>query len=207
MQIMKNTKITIAILAFVFIASSCSKSDSTQVAPTLSPEISFENTTPTILNDASGSGGNTIWGETISTINVPATGIITDNTKFTLEMNVGHNYSNQLGFTLIAPDLTEYEFVRLVGQVGSKYNGANKLRFCYAFNTFVPNSNTYIPAGNYTATASNSFYNLQPPLSKVFYVQGKSISGFWKLKIIDGVPSNNGSLSSWKIIFGEGALK
>ncbi len=204
---MKNIKITITILAFAFIASSCSKSDSTPIASSLSPEISFENTTPTVLSDASGSGGNTIWGETISTINVPATGIIADNNKFILEMNVGHNYSNQLGFTLIAPDLTEYEFIRLVGQVGSKFNGANKLRFCYAFSGFVPNSNTDIPSGNYNATASNSFYNLQPPLSRVFYVQDKSISGVWKLKVIDGIPGNNGNLSSWKIIFSTGALK
>lgn len=203
---MKNLKIILNI-SLLTLLTSCSKSDPKPTIPNQSSEISFENTTPMLLNDASGSGGNTIWGETYSTINVTATGIIADKNKFILEMNVGHNYSNQLDFTLIAPDLTEYEFVRLVGQGGSKYNGANKLRFCYVFNNSMPNSNTDIPAGDYRATSSGLLYNLQAPLSNAFFVQGKSINGVWKLKIIDAVTGNNGNLSSWKIIFGAGCLQ
>ena len=206
---MKTIKTTIAILAVSIFAMSCSKDDDAP-APVKQPsvEASFENTTEVNITDAVGTNipDNSLPSNTISNIEVSANGTILDLKKLVLEMNIKHNQTRDLSFTLIAPDGTESLFVKRVGSTGD-YFGESKLRFCSTFTTPISNSNTAdIPAGDYKES-QGAGSAATPILLPVFStLQGKNISGSWKLRATDDKNGNIGKIISWKLIFQTGAL-
>lgn len=186
---------------FVNCSNSNGNSDSIPLVPNPGGQVGFSNTTtipiePTPSNGQPGGGGPV---ETISEINVPIAGTILDRNKFVLELNIQHRFQNNISISLIAPNGTEFLFVRNAGTIG-KYISTNKLRFSSAFTNSLPNTGVDFPAGDYKE--SDSPIGNPIPLAPIFsQIQGTSIQGIWKLKIIDQSVINSGNLISWKLIF------
>jgi subtilisin-like proprotein convertase family protein len=192
-------------LLFVCISVNCSKSngnsDGIPLVPNPGGQVGFANTTtipiePTPSNGQPGGGGPV---ETISEINVPIAGTITDKNKFIVEMNIQHSQQGKISISLVAPNGFEYLFVRKAGSTG-KYIATNKLRFSAAFTNSLPNTGLDFPAGDYKE--SDGPLGNPVPLTPIFsQIQGTSIQGLWQLKIVDESIINSGSLLSWRLIF------
>ena len=203
---MKKFKNFIFTVIVILSVTACTKtgnpsSDETPLVPTPGGQVGFANDTPiaidpTPINNIPG-GGNPV--ETISQINVPIPGTIIDKNKFVVEIYIKHKCQNNITISLVAPNGTEYIFVRKAGTTG-KYISTNKLRFSAAFTNPLPNTGVDFPAGDYKESDSplaNPF-----PLSPIFStIQGISIQGIWQLKIIDASIVNSGSLISWRLVF------
>lgn len=203
---MKTFQTTIVILLVSIFSISCSNDSDSE------KQLIFENTTETAIADAIDSGdleNPTIPVTTISNIEIPKKGTILDLKKMVLEMNIEHQWQRDLSFTLIAPDGTESLFIYHVGY-DRNYNVLNTLRFSAAFTTAMSNENSGnidVPAGDYKE--SQGLYSFATPvLSPIFStLQGKSITGIWKLKVTDNGLGGAGVIKSWKLIFEPGALK
>ena len=195
---MKTIQLSIAVLMLTLFSISCSKED-TAPTPTKQPsaEVSFENIDGIQIGDDSSVG---------SFLEVTSSGIISNVNKMVLEMYVSHNNQKDLSFNLKAPDGTMSYFIKRVGGTGD-YVGSNKLRFSAAFTNRLSNDGTNFPSGNYKESQGSGEF-ATPVLLPIFSTfKDKSITGNWKLFIIDNVNNGiDGEVFSWKIIFEEGAL-
>lgn len=203
---MKSVKKIIYLSFIICVIASCTKtenqnSEGTPLINVPGGQVGFASDTPiaiepTPTNNNPGGGGP---AETISKINVPISGTITDKNKFVIEMNIEHSQQGKISISLVAPNGVEYLFVRKAGTTG-KYIGTNKLRFSSAFTNSLPNTGVDFPAGDYKesdGTVANPV-----PLSSIFStIQGTSIQGLWQLKIVDTSIVSSGSLISWRLIF------
>ncbi len=140
-----------------------------------------------------------------SEINVTATGTLKDISKFTLEMNIQHDYQRDLEFVLIAPDNTSRTFIYRRGLSG-KYQANQKLRFNSSFTAELPDDGQNFLAGNYKECKGS--VSLNPPLVEPIFqfLQNKNVNGVWKLRATDWEVVNTGKIISWRIIFSEGAI-
>jgi subtilisin-like proprotein convertase family protein len=202
-NIMKNLKTTIAILAITLFASSCSKKEE-PVIKQLSKPLNFTNNNSVAIPDPPFPSAPGFISSIINVNN--ETGIISDKNKITLEMNVQHPDKRDLTFSLQAPDGSVKFFVYRIGNGAGKYIGTNKLRFNATFTDAIPASVADVANGNYKESFGSSYtsQNLEPIFS---FLQGKQIQGEWKLYAYDYQFGDVGSIISWSLIFGEGALQ
>lgn len=202
---MKTILTTTTLFVLSIFATACSNDE--EISKPESVEVSFENTTNTLIIDALPTNNVQVSfpSSTISTINVTTEGIIADYKKIVLEMNISHSYQQDLSFSLLSPDGTESTFVHRIGSF-ENYLGQNTLRFSGAFTAILPNINIPIPAGNYRESQGLGDYSV-PTLSPIFlHLKNKQVKGIWKLKVTDCLNGDTGAIKSWKIIFETGAL-
>jgi subtilisin-like proprotein convertase family protein len=193
---MKSIFKLLVIIPFVF---SCSKSDDKQP---VNNDIIFENNNQVAIIDKVNSSPAT---PTLSEINVTATGTLKNLSKFTLEMNIQHDYQRDLEFALIAPDGTSRTFIYRRGLSG-KFLANQKLRFNASFTADLPDDGANFLAGNYKE-CKGSVSSLPPVVEPIFSsFLNKNINGVWKLKVTDWETVNQGTINSWRLVFSEGAL-
>ncbi len=191
---MKKTQLLLFLIPFVL---SCSKSDDSQPA---NKDLVFENTIP--VNIPEFVFNNIVPG--ISEINVTANGTIADYKKVTLEMNIEHGYQRDLVFELVAPDGASRTFVYRAG-ISHKYVAANNLRFNALFTNYLAEDADFA-AGNYRES-KGAISSSEPALEPIFtFLQNKNVNGIWKLKARDLSDAYTGSIKSWRLVFGEGAI-
>ncbi len=193
---MKTLNTFIIIIAFSFF--SCNKDDEA----TKNNDLVFEN-----LNSVNIPDKTDTFPELpiTSEINVTATGTLKDLSKFTLEMNIEHNYQRDLQFELIAPDGTAKTFIYRRGLAG-KYLANQKLRFNSTFTNQLSDDGIDFLSGNYKE-CKGSISNQVPALDPIFqFLINKNINGIWKLRATDWEVVNSGSIKSWRLVFNEGAL-
>lgn len=195
----------VVVLFFVLVIfSQCSKSNSNSDGIPLVPDnggqVGFSSSGSVIITDPpsmSQPGGGSS-AETISIINVPLTGVVTDRNKFIIEVNLAHNFQSDISLILVDPSGTEHRFVDRAGS-DQKYKSQNKLRFGAAFTNVLPSSIDF-PAGDYKE--SQGALSVIPTLSPIFDdIVGVNRNGAWKLKILDASNGGLGQLISWRIIF------
>ena len=193
---MKTLNTFIIIIAFSFF--SCNKDDE---APK-NNDLVFEN-----LNSVNIPDKTDTFPELpiTSEINVTATGSLKDLSKFTLEMNIEHNYQRDLQFELIAPDGTTKTFIYRRGLAG-KYLANQKLRFNSTFTNQLSDDGIDFLEGNYKECKGSVSSN-PPPVEPIFlFLQNKNVNGVWKLRATDWEVVNSGSIKSWRLVFNEGAF-
>jgi subtilisin-like proprotein convertase family protein len=188
------------LLSFILITFSCSKKDD-EPQPA-SKDLVFENSNSVNIIEKTEGIPPT---PTISEINVTATGTLKNLGKFTLEMNIQHDYQRDLEFVLISPDNTSRTFIYRRGLSG-KYLANQKLRFNTNFIELLPDDGQNFVAGNYKECKGS--VSLNPPLVEPIFSSfvNKNINGIWKLKVLDWEVVNSGKIISWRIIFNEGAI-
>lgn len=178
-----------------------SNSDGVPLVPDSGGQVGFGNETSVPITPSSSLGqpGGGAPAKTFSEINVPISGTIVDKNKFIVEIYVEHSLQSNISISLIAPSGAEYLFIRNAGTTG-KYVRTNKLRFSAAFTNSLPNTGIGFPAGDYKESDSPTPSPI--PLAPIFSnIQGTSIQGIWKLKIVDKSTVSSGNLVSWKVIF------
>jgi subtilisin-like proprotein convertase family protein len=191
---MKNILKLLVFIPFFF---SCNKDDSK-----VNNDLIFENNNQVaIIEKVDGSPPT----PTISEINVTANGTLKNLSKFTLEMNIQHDYQRDLEFALIAPDGTSRTFIYRRGLSG-KFLANQKLRFNASFTAELPDDGANFLAGNYKE-CKGSVSSLPPVVEPIFSsFLNKNINGVWKLKVNDWETVNSGIINSWRLVFSEGAL-
>lgn len=199
-----------ALTFFTIIAStSCSKDEEqTPILPTqFLPEISKGVTSSVSINDALFNFSTNIPVNTTSIINFneASNPKIVNTAKIRLEMNIAHTNQKDLSIILIAPDGTECEFVKRIGN-DADFLITNKLRFSSQYTNSLPLTNINVPAGDYKETAGTGF-TANPLISIFSNFIGKNINGNWTLKIIDHTNENDGTLNKWTLVFEQGALQ
>jgi subtilisin-like proprotein convertase family protein len=191
---MKTIFKLLVMLQFFF---SCNKDDSKA-----NNDLIFENNNQVaIIEKVDGSPPT----PTISEINVTANGTLKNLSKFTLEMNIAHNYQRDLEFALIAPDGASRTFIYRRGLAG-KFLADQKLRFNSSFTSELPDDGVNFLSGNYKeskGSISSQIAALEPVFS---FLQNKNINGVWKLKATDWEVVNTGNILLWRLVFSEGAL-
>jgi len=119
---------------------------------------------------------------TTSPISVTQTGTITD---VNVEVTLTHTYVGDLRLRLIAPDGTIRTLFYYHGGGGDNMTAT----------VFDDEAGTSITAGAAPYAGSFRPYNALSPLD------GKSITGTWRLQVYDGAGADIGTLRSWSIIF------
>jgi subtilisin-like proprotein convertase family protein len=195
----KSIKLIVPIILTVFVIS-CSKNDD-EPQPA-GKDLVFENNNSVDIIEKSEGIPPT---PTISEINVTAIGTLKNLSKFTLEMNIQHDYQRDLEFVLIAPDNSFRTFIYRRGLSG-KFLANQKLRFNNSFTAELPDDGSSFLAGNYKECKGS--VSLNPPLIEPIFSSfaNKNINGIWKLKVLDWEVVNSGKIISWRIIFNEGAF-
>ena len=200
---MKNLK-KLAFIALGIIVLSCSKKEEVK-----QPSAAFEkaNTTVTAIPNATSSPG---------TVEVPITidneGIIGDGSKIYIELDLTHDYVNDLAIELISPSGDSMGIIKRIAGCDNFLTG-NKLVFNSTYSLAIPVTNistTNVPGGNYKPTFSSvspliPINIIEKPMATFF--NGKSVKGIWILKIYDCNQGDTGSVNSWKIKFDTGALQ
>jgi subtilisin-like proprotein convertase family protein len=193
---MINFKKILVAHVLTFLTVSCNKDDSK------TNDLIFENNNQVaIIEKLDGSPPT----PSISEINVTANGTIKNLSKFTLEMNIAHNYQRDLEFALIAPDGTSRTFIYRRGLSG-KFLADQKLRFNSSFTNELPDDGVNFLSGNYKECKGS--VSSQPPTVEPIFSSfiNKNINGVWKLKATDWEVVNTGKILSWRLVFSEGAL-
>ncbi len=185
------------IVSIIILAISCNKEDEKS-----NNDLVFENLNSVIIPEKVDGQAPTPAN---SEINVTATGTLKDLSKFTLEMNIEHNYQRDLQFELIAPDGTSRTFIFRRGLAG-KYLANQKLRFNATFTNQLSDDGIDFLAGNYKECKGSVSGN--PPLVEPIFqsLQNKNINGIWKLRATDWEVVNQGYIRSWRLVFNEGAI-
>jgi subtilisin-like proprotein convertase family protein len=195
----KSIKLIVPIILTVFVIS-CSKNDD-EPQPA-NKDLVFENSNSVNIIEKTEGIPPT---PTISEINVTATGTLKNLSKFTLEMNIQHDYQRDLEFLLIAPDGTSRTFIYRRGLSG-KFLANQKLRFNNSFTADLPDDGANFLTGNYKE-CKGSVSSLPPVVEPIFSsFLNKNINGVWKLKVLDWEVVNSGNIVSWRLIFSEGAI-
>jgi subtilisin-like proprotein convertase family protein len=191
---MKSIFKLLVILPFFF---SCNKDDSKP-----NNDLIFENNNQVAIIDKVNGSPPT---PTISEINVTANGTLKNLSKFTLEMNVQHDYQRDLEFALIAPDGTSRTFIYRRGLSG-KFLANQILRFNASFTNELPDDGANFLSGNYKECKGS--VSSQPPTVEPIFSSliNKNVNGVWKLKATDWEIVNTGKILSWRLVFSEGAL-
>jgi subtilisin-like proprotein convertase family protein len=191
---MKSIFKLLVMLPFFF---SCNKEDSKT-----SNDLIFENNNQVAIIDKVDGSPPT---PSISEINVTANGTLKNLSKFTLEMNIQHDYQRDLEFALIAPDGTSRTFIYRRGLSG-KFLADQKLRFNSSFTVELPDDGVNFLSGNYKECKGS--VSSQPPAVEPIFSSfiNKNINGVWKLKATDWEVVNTGKILSWRLVFSEGAL-
>jgi subtilisin-like proprotein convertase family protein len=214
----KFLKIALVVIA-ASLTLSCSKDD--DPAPIVDTRLvlpaTLENNTLINIPDASTGLGDCGTGVTPgnaqSTIEIIGTGIITDPSKVTIELDIEHYYGGDLVIELIAPSGESCGLIKRLGATSdstcgnsSNFITGNKLSFNSTFTTTLTANE--IVTGNYAPTQGNSNYpTTVPMISLATFLTGKNITGIWKLKMYDYGVGDTGKLNSWKLKFETGALQ
>jgi subtilisin-like proprotein convertase family protein len=212
-------------LAITMIAiASCSKNDDKPAVvaePVPSVAITLTNNTVYDIPDAvtitaPGCGNNATPSMVFSPITVGTEGVIKDASKITIEIDIVHQYTNDIIIELEAPSGESCGLLKRVyatsdsacnSSLNANYVAGNKLSF-NSLNT-TPLGSGAIATGSYKTTGPNlgTFPSsvLMTPLSTFF--TDKSIKGVWKLRAYDCSAVDVGKINAWKIKFDTGALK
>lgn len=136
----------------------------------------FSNTTALIVPDGAGNG---VPGpNAVNTINVPATGIISD---VNVALNVAHTYPSDLQIIITHPDGTSV----------AVWN-----RSCGSSDNFNITLNDGSPAFTCVANMTGSF----SPSSPLSAFNGKPSAGVWKLTANDNYAQDTGRVISWGLV-------
>lgn len=194
------TTTTLVCLTSLILFESCSK-DETTTSPKNNDLVYENNNQVNIPEKVNGQAPTPANSE----INVTATGTLKDISKFTLEMNIEHNYQRDLQFDLVAPDGTSRTFIYRRGLAG-KYLLDQKLRFNSTFTAQLSDEGNNFLAGNYKECKGSVSLN-PPPVDPIFqFLQNKNVNGIWKLRATDWEVVNTGSIKSWRLVFSQGAI-
>ena len=207
------------LLAFSFlgIIVSCNKDEPIIIDSRLGLPATIENNTIQNIPDATPTGAagiNATPGIIESFIVIDKDGIIADDKKIFVELDLSHSYCGDLVVELVAPSGQSCGLIKRLGAptdnaAGSSHDfiGGNKLTF-NANNSIPIPVTSAIASGNYAPTSGASTFPTaisMVPLDMFFI--GKNIKGTWKLKVYDYGNGDTGSLNAWKLIIEAGALK
>ncbi|WP_373709389.1 T9SS type A sorting domain-containing protein [Kaistella sp.] len=161
-------------------------------------------------------GGQTDPGVNMSLINVPLTGSIIDPSKITVNLSISANWLGDVAAELITPSGEAITLIRRIGALSitscgdsSSFVAGNILGFNSANTSPIDHTavgvGVAIPAGNYAPSYGTAkFPNHHPGVMSTF-LNGKQLSGDWRLIIYDYGTTDPTILNSWQIIVGAGA--
>lgn len=161
-------------------------------------------------------GGLTDPGVNMSLINVPLTGSIIDPSKITVNLSISANWLGDVAAELITPSGEAITLIRRIGALSitscgdsSSFVAGNILGFNSANTSPIDHTavgvGVAIPAGNYAPSYGTAkFPNHHPGVMSTF-LNGKQLSGDWRLIIYDYGTTDPTILNSWQIIVGAGA--
>ncbi|MFO0660896.1 MAG: proprotein convertase P-domain-containing protein [Polyangiaceae bacterium] len=133
----------------------------------------YSNTTATAIPDANTTGITT-------SVTVPAGYTIN---KVAVVFNITHTWDSDLAITLISPANTSFDATSGNGSSGDNY------------------TNTVLDSTCSTAVTSGSapFTGCYTPEATFSSLVGSSATGTWKLKVVDSVSSDTGTLTNWTL--------
>jgi subtilisin-like proprotein convertase family protein len=203
--------------SFLGIIVSCNKDEPTIIDSRLVLPATIENTTSQNIPDATptGSGGvDATPGIIESFIVIDKDGIIADDKKIFVELDLTHTYCRDIVAELFTPSGQSCGLIKRLGASTASDAGSssdfivgNKLTFNANNSIPIPVTSS-IASGNYAPTSGSSTFPTavsMVPLNTFF--MGKNIKGTWKLKIYDYGNGDTGSLNAWKLTIEAGALK
>ena len=149
----------------------------------------------------------------ISTINIPLTGNIIDPSKITFNISLSAAWAGDVAVDIMAPDGSVMTLIKRIGATFSIGCGSsthfvteNILSFNSSNTTPIPFSgNSNIPSGNYSPTGDATIYPFHNLVNMATFLNGKSISGNWRLIVYDYGVTDPTVLNSWSINIGSGA--
>ena len=120
-------------------------------------------------------------GKYTSSLSVAPTGRIID---LDVEVNIIHNWDQDVTATLIAPDGTRIELFSGVGSSGDNFTNTvlDDEALTPITSGTAPFTGRFLPAGDLTA------------------VEGTDLTGTWKLEVVDAKFGGKGTLVDWSII-------
>ncbi len=165
------------------------------------------------ITDDAGADTGTLnsWSLTLETTvdgAIPSTDVpvaITDNATFTstltlcestlikdvnVEIDITHNWDDDLDIFLIAPDGTRVELATDIGGSGDNFTGTI---FDDEAATPIPDSSSEAP-----------FTGYYQPEGLLSVLDGMTTDGTWTLEISDDMAPDPGTLNSWSLTFGDG---
>lgn len=235
-QVNKNNRntliIAIAKTAFLTILltaiASCSKSDDAAPAvenTKLALPAVLENTTGAVVSagtriSATGPncGADIVPGTAESTITITKDGIIADENKVTIELEISDAVAGEVVVQLINPAGETTSLIKRIGATSNtscgsdlSFSGGRTLSFNQAFTgtVILPGiSGDVISSGNYAPLRStNNYPTTIPDNTLTSILKDKNIKGDWKLKLSDYGQANLLALIKWRIKFATGALR